>query len=389
MADKKRQHFVPKFYLKRFTPDEKLINLYNLKSRKKVIGASLKEQCYENYFYGKDLKLENALGDAEGEIAKVFQALDHFRRPPQWGSPGHFVIVIHILMQHSRTLYAAESVNETTDKLSKAIMAKQMQEEHGIDIAKYKIGMTGASTYSLPIEISAYPLLYDLQCKLLINRTATEFITSDNPVVLYNQFMDYRTEVSNCGFASKGLQIFFPLDKEKLIALYDHRVYRLGSNSNFTIELSHTNDVDALNILQFCSAHENIYFNDIAFDADALAVKAAPFLRTAKADVVLYPPTPTETGSAQVVQLKMADIRTDFSVTDMQIRKSAKQWLRKFRKQKEQPVIICRDDRMVEVYKGFFEAASKGEYQWGDFFQYLRDKHGNEPPEGKQLAKSA
>lgn len=109
-----------------------------------------------------------------------------------------------------------------------------------------------------------------MQCKLLINKTATEFITSDNPVVLYNQFMNYRAEVSHCGFASKVFQIILPLDKEKLIVLYDHRVYRLGSNSNFTIEVSHTNDVDALNILQFCSAHEHIYFNDIAFDADAL-----------------------------------------------------------------------------------------------------------------------
>ena len=83
----------------------------------------------------------------------------------------------------------------------------------------------------------------------------------------------------------------------------------------------------------------------------------------------------------------MPDIRTHFSITDMRIRKSAKEWLHKFKKLKEQPVIIYRDETMVEASKGFLKAVSEGEYQWGDFFQYLRNKHGHEPPAVTQSAK--
>lgn len=68
MPDHQRQHYVPKFYLKWFSSNERQINLYNWKSGKTIFNASLKEQCYRDYFYGAD--------GADGELEGVFAALD-------------------------------------------------------------------------------------------------------------------------------------------------------------------------------------------------------------------------------------------------------------------------------------------------------------------------
>ena len=105
MAEKKKQHYVPRFYLKRFSSDGKSINLYNLKSSKTILQANLKNQCYRDYFYGKELNVECALEDVEHETAKLFSLIDQHSRLPPPGSRGHILMVLHIIMQYARTAY--------------------------------------------------------------------------------------------------------------------------------------------------------------------------------------------------------------------------------------------------------------------------------------------
>lgn len=74
MAEKKNQHYVPRRYLRNFLPGEKkAICLYNLPSKKARSNASIKHQCSVPYFYGKDLVIENALQDLEGEVARIIR----------------------------------------------------------------------------------------------------------------------------------------------------------------------------------------------------------------------------------------------------------------------------------------------------------------------------
>jgi hypothetical protein len=86
-----------------------------------------------------------------------------------------------------------------------------------------------------------YPLLLDLHNKLLINKTSVEFITSDHPIVMYNQLLTFRTFGSNCGVACKGLQIFYPLDPKKVLMLYDGQIYRVGSK-RIAIDITNPQD---------------------------------------------------------------------------------------------------------------------------------------------------
>ncbi|MDL2227229.1 DUF4238 domain-containing protein, partial [Deltaproteobacteria bacterium OttesenSCG-928-M10] len=69
MTAYKNQHYIPQFYLKNFASDDlgKAINLYNLKSKKHIRNVPIRHQASRDYFYGKDLKIENFLAKLETE----------------------------------------------------------------------------------------------------------------------------------------------------------------------------------------------------------------------------------------------------------------------------------------------------------------------------------
>lgn len=75
MAENKKQHYVPKFYMRNFSFGSRgePIYLFNLKSKKKILEGNLGNQCYENYFYGDDLVAEKAFGMIEGRAAGIFK----------------------------------------------------------------------------------------------------------------------------------------------------------------------------------------------------------------------------------------------------------------------------------------------------------------------------
>src|SRR5687768_13502617 len=108
MPQNKKQHYVPKFLLRRFSTDKKSINLYNIKSKRKITNANLSNQCYSDYLYGKDLQFEKWLSGIEGELAKLLRIMDVAIIPPPPWSTTHDIMVFFVLSQHGRTKYAAE-----------------------------------------------------------------------------------------------------------------------------------------------------------------------------------------------------------------------------------------------------------------------------------------
>ncbi len=220
MPQNKKHHYVPRFYLKRFSHNGKSINLWNLPSRRKILSANLKSQCYRSYFYGKNLDVELALGEVEVGAAQIFRVIDQCCALPPHSSMDHKFLVLCVLMQHGRTVYTADVLNEMNDKLMKHLLAPRAKAK-GIDLSKVKIGYKDVGRVSLGLAMQNYPILFDLDYKLLINETDVEFVTSDNPVVLYNQLFSFRTYISNTGLATKGLQIFFPISPRYTLLFFD------------------------------------------------------------------------------------------------------------------------------------------------------------------------
>lgn len=76
MAEKKKQHYVPRFYLKRFATDDKKFNLYSIEEKCVIAeGNSVpyKDQFYKDYFYGEDKIWENKLDGLESKWDKSFR----------------------------------------------------------------------------------------------------------------------------------------------------------------------------------------------------------------------------------------------------------------------------------------------------------------------------
>src|SRR6476660_7461177 len=98
MPANKKHHFVPRFYLRRFSPDGKSINLYNIPSRRRILHANLRNQCYRDYFYGKLPVIENAVAGIEAEAAEVFRKIDQFQSLPPPFSTDHITLLTYIVM---------------------------------------------------------------------------------------------------------------------------------------------------------------------------------------------------------------------------------------------------------------------------------------------------
>ena len=77
MPEKKKQHYIPKFYMRLFTNDNKFLAVNNVLSKKIYERVPYENQCYKDYFYGKDGVLENQLSDMETEWSIIIKkALD-------------------------------------------------------------------------------------------------------------------------------------------------------------------------------------------------------------------------------------------------------------------------------------------------------------------------
>src|SRR6266436_6771105 len=191
MPQNKKHHYVPRFYLKRFTANERLINLYNLKAERKILDARLKGQCYRNYLYGQDGPIEKALSHIEGGASQLMRKIDHYKMPPPPGTEDHYLMIVYLMMQRGRTVYASDTINEMFDKMTKATLSDYFKQQKGIDLSEFEIGIEDSASYALALSMRMYPLLFDMHYKLFVNKTNVEFITSDHPVVLYNQLFNF------------------------------------------------------------------------------------------------------------------------------------------------------------------------------------------------------
>lgn len=259
LSSNKKHHFVPKFYLKSFSDNGKNICIFNIPSEKIILDGKLKTQCYKNHFYGKEDSVEKSIGEIEGIVATLFKVIVRDSFIPKHLSRGHMYIVQYVVLQNLRTKYSSTQTNDFIDKSAKHLL-KHKAIELGVDINNYKFGYENPVLAALKGFADAAVLTLDLKCKLLINKSNIDFITSDHPVVLYNQLLEYRKKVSNAAFGSKGLQIFLPIDSKHLLMLYDHKIYGVGNNKDNVVLIPHLSDIVSLNGLQIANAESHVYW---------------------------------------------------------------------------------------------------------------------------------
>lgn len=264
MPEQKRQHFVSQFYMKNFSADanRKLICLYVLRSGALKRDVPIKEQGYEDYFYGKGNGVEAALGRLEQAVSPLIARALTDNALPTLGSADHFALLKFVILQYDRTPARAAMLNEQMEKMVKTIA-------NGIEDLKekaveFKIDAKNVPLMALAAAEELCPFASDLAWKLVGNKTSRSFLTSDHPAVFHNQFLETRKKSGGItGINSKGLQIFLPIGPRHLLMLYDKDVYRVGGRNQFDtyIETCNESDVAGFNSLQVANADEVIYFS--------------------------------------------------------------------------------------------------------------------------------
>jgi hypothetical protein len=258
---KNKHHYVPKFYLRSFSSTPKQIHLYNLDRRKAIQNVSLADQCFGSRLYGETDDTENALALLEDMFARVLHEIVRSSLLPRNNSPEQELLVLFVALQMIRTTSHAKRVNTMIDKMTKEAFRDDNRLD-GIDLAHIRIGFHKPELFSLSLTPVIANAIADLQMHLVCADSHQTFITSDNPVYKYNQYLESVKGVGVTGGLSRGLQLFLPLSPNHLLMLYDRSVYKVDTRKATVTQGIPDSDVATFNSLQILSAERNLYFND-------------------------------------------------------------------------------------------------------------------------------
>lgn len=313
MTNTKKQHYVPRCYLKNFLPANDRINVFdsfNLQIREQKIM----DIAMENYFY--DIKFSDLLQRVEKEVGEkakkkimeilgvnnwesVLDKLDEKYIEKDFFSPLED-IYSKLLQKFIKNSYEGNNwVMENClacSEIEKDLMAffiaiqfirtKSFRENFGDMIAKvcqtlvYKHQMKNED--ALPkeaFEFKANPDWVKLQhssmildkeltletAKILrnhiwviyVNKSESPFYTSDNPIAIIPHKRDkYRC---HAGLASKGVEIVFPISSKLLLAMYEKTTYNeIFSDKQFHV-LTSENDINYFNYHQVLQRYRCIF----------------------------------------------------------------------------------------------------------------------------------
>jgi hypothetical protein len=256
MAANKSQHYVPRCYLRAFCTDDEgaAINLFNIARERSIESAPAKGQCAKPYFYGRDGALEKALQEPEGDYAEIMRRI--VDNPNSATQSDIFRLRAFMLLQSYRSaawiegqirLAEAERAmvaNEATPELLESmVMTHEMALQLALDGFKNSVRETA-----------------HLKTRIILNRTAMPFFTSDDPVVYTNRFHLQKEVLGGAGVGSPGAMLLMPLTPQILLLSYDATIYRLDKSLGELGVIDRVTDVAAFNDLQAVRCHSNLYF---------------------------------------------------------------------------------------------------------------------------------
>lgn len=329
MAQKKKQitkiqHFVPQFFQRFFSYENngKTIGMFNTKMNLFKKQVSISSQLSSDYFYGRDGNLESWLSQLETDSAPIFREMWEKEKLPIAQSSDHlkmlhFMVILDLRNPiHFKIISNFEQKLPTTkSKISEGNVSNDMVpglKEYQTDLGKLN---------SLKSSELLVPDLLDLKYKLIKNNTQNPFIISDNPLILYNQFLEKRNWkiCSQRDFGLKGLQFFLPLSDSYLLAVYDANIYKLGNKKEQIVTINDKNSVDQLNLLQFLNSENTVNFNHRAsenyittlYERSKKYKKANDdFIRVHKINV----PEESKNLTAQMIEMGVSDLNIKLSM---------------------------------------------------------------------------
>lgn len=264
-TEKKNQHYIPKFYLRNFSyqGNQKQIGVFNIINEKFIQRAKLKTQGSKNFFYGEDGQIEDSLATIEGTLASAIKKIITTEQLPKKLTPDHLELLTFVTLTDFRNPVRIQSMIGLFDKMKERLKELDPNFDSSKIIPKLSHDETIKQTLSFTHEIC--DIIADLDFKLLVNSTSTPFITSDYPIVKYNQYLEQKKWLnSKTGYGVTGLQILIPLTSKLTILFFDSKIYRVGYRKRKHLHLTSKNDIDEINLLYFLNCFDTVFFNHAA-----------------------------------------------------------------------------------------------------------------------------
>lgn len=259
---KQNHHYVPKLHLRMFScyPEKKRISLYNFSNSKLICGAAIRHQASKPDFYLNAI-IEEAISRIESRYAECARFIDSSSTIPNSHTTQYFALLRYIMLQRLRTPVAAQEADEMfEDGLKRYLMSVNPSITQEM-VDSVRLHQNDTPVANLRILEDSCKNIEGLSIVLLKNISGTQFITSDLPVIFYNQLFENKSiKTGNSGLGAVGLQIIFALSPEHAILLYDSDAYSLKASSNKQVIVNDT-DVENINKLQIVNAEQQLFFH--------------------------------------------------------------------------------------------------------------------------------
>ena len=289
MADNKNQHYVPQFYLRNFSSDDKNIAAYHLGQERSLGLVPIKDQCSKDYFY-QSLDVEKQLCAIEADTSEIISKIIAGKYSKL--SQGELLSIrAFIMLQNSRTKHSADLIRNAASKMKALLLSMKPTEELKKQISEIDETMRGSVDLMMNIFPEMFLQSLDLSMKLLINQTDRPFITSDDPVFEYDQYLERVCDSLSYGIGSKGIEIFMPISAKLMLLLYDSKIYKIGTRKSCQVMITQRNDVDHLNLLTVLYSDRVIYYEDGTIsesEISQLAQKAKRFAFSEEMEIERY-----------------------------------------------------------------------------------------------------
>jgi hypothetical protein len=259
-----KDHFVPQFYLRHFGADTKRTIVVTVSPYRFIGIAPIDGQCQERNFYENNSPLNQLLWRGENDMAPVLSNVIKNR---------DFILAeANVLKYLASTLHTRTRKAAEVAKVFPKFMAREVI-QNAIDrgelppppegqLTEDMIDFGQVSGLLVQQSFRCWLEMHTLDCKLLQTNSPANFITSDNPVVILNQFcVGFDPHRSHAGFSKSGFQLSLPISPNLCVFLYDASVYKVGNRRDRVVSIS-KQDVEIINSFQIQSAEMCLYFHD-------------------------------------------------------------------------------------------------------------------------------
>jgi len=229
----KQSHLVPQCYLKNFSVNNK-VSAFNKHSKTILINQNISEVATQNKFYDLSEDDLNELRSMIPDITK--QYIENYLSKTVEPKLAEFISKLSMIdLKGLVNKYNICFSDNDKYNFNLFLVYQLFRTRKCRDLLAQIIGKMQAAKMQKHLLIDAFLLediakeLIEYQWLIHVNTTDIEYITSDNPVIIYDATLEgqIRLPVPFSG----SLQILYPLTKKLLLSISDIRIMNIDVNN--------------------------------------------------------------------------------------------------------------------------------------------------------------